>query len=146
MMEENNKSLAYDVAAAIILDPKNRILLQKKDSMYAPGPCKWCLWGGQIEGNETAEGAIRREIKEELGGITIKEISPFGNFFCEGLLEGKNIKIHHRVFIIKFDGDLKKITLGEGAGFSLFEKSELQKLDILSFNTEILKKFIHSEN
>ena len=145
MVEENNKSLKYDVVAAIILDPKNRILLQKKDSTYTLGPCKWCLWGGWREGNETAEETIRREIKEEIG-ITIKEISSFGDFLYEGILERKNVKIYHKVFIIKFDGDLKKITLGEGAGFSLFEKSELQKLDILSPNIEILKKFIHSEN
>jgi len=144
MGEKNNNSLTYDVTAAIILDLNNRILLQKKDSGYVLGPGKWCLCGGGIDENETAEETIKREIKEELG-ITIKEISFFDDFFYEGFLGGKDVKIYHKVFIIKFDGDLKKITLGEGAGFALFEKSELQKLDILSPNIEILKKFIHSE-
>jgi len=144
MTAKNKNYLRYNLAAAIILDPKNRILLQKKDFGYFLGPGKWCLWGGGINENETAEEAIKREIKEELD-IKIEKISHFGNFPYEGVLEGKNVGLYHQIFIIKFDGNLKKIALGEGAGFAIFERSELNKLDIINSNIEILKKFMLSE-
>lgn len=132
----------FHIASAIILDPLNRILLQRKDSGYKLGPGKWCLWGGHIKEGETAEEAIKREIEEELG-IKINDVLFLEEFVYEQILEDKKIIINHEIFIIKFDGNLKKISLGEGAGFSLFEESELQRLDILDSNKEIINGYFN---
>ena len=140
MTEKNDKSLNFNVVSAIILDPKNRILLQKKDSAYYLGPNKWSLFGGGIEKDETAEEAIRREIGEELN-ILVRDLSFFENSIYEGVLGDKKVRIPHKTFIIKFDGNLKEIKLGEGAGFALFEKKELENLDMMPPTMEALKRF-----
>lgn len=128
------------VVAVIIVDPSGKILLQRKDLGYKFGPGKWSLFGGHIERNETREEAMIREIREEIGtDIDLTNLKYFKNFIDEFMLKG-NKKVDHEVFILNFDGDLSKIKLGEGAGFSLFEISELKKLDILQSN--IIDKYI----
>ena len=57
-----------NAAAALILLDDGRYLMQLRDDK--PGifyPDHWGLFGGAIESGEDAEGALRREIKEELG-------------------------------------------------------------------------------
>ena len=144
MLENENNLITYNTASAIILDPLNRILLQRKDSAYVLGPGKWCLWGGHIKEGERAEETVKREIEEELG-IKIDKLLFFGEFPYEQILGDKKIKLHQKIFIIRFNGDLKKISLREGAGFSLFEASELQRLDIFPANKEIINKYFNRE-
>ena len=47
-----------------------------------------------------------------------------------------------------FDGDLKKVKIGEGAGFSLFDNEELVRYNQLSLivphNYEVIKEFMDS--
>ena len=56
-------------APAIIINSKKEILLGKrsKNSLYYPST--WGLPGGVIDYNESAEDAVKRELKEELGII-----------------------------------------------------------------------------
>lgn len=127
---------------AIISDKNGRVLLQKKDSEYHFGSNVWSVWGGMIEDKETPKEAILRELKEELGQkIEITNFKFSGNYLYEGNLNGNQIKINHSVFNLKFDGDLSKISLEEGAGFVLFEKDEIKKLNLIEPSKNILKKF-----
>lgn len=51
--------------SAIILNDKQEILLTKRN--FDPDKNTWEMPGGFIDKNETAEEAVKREIKEELG-------------------------------------------------------------------------------
>ncbi len=66
-----------EVVAALIID-KNKVCIcqrKEKDSFSL----LWEFPGGRIEAKETLSGAIKREIKEELG-LEIEPIKIIGNF------------------------------------------------------------------
>jgi 8-oxo-dGTP pyrophosphatase MutT (NUDIX family) len=51
---------------AVIIDDRNLVLLTKRSArVRAPG--KWCLPGGHLDGGETWDMALRREVQEETG-------------------------------------------------------------------------------
>ena len=47
-------------------DPEGKVLLQHKDAAAPNNPNTWCLFGGQIEPDESMEEAAGRELSEEL--------------------------------------------------------------------------------
>ena len=54
------------VAAAVLIDADGRVLVcQRSEAQSHPG--KWEFPGGKMETGETPEGALRRELFEELG-------------------------------------------------------------------------------
>ncbi|MDP3704476.1 MAG: 8-oxo-dGTP diphosphatase MutT [Legionellaceae bacterium] len=55
-----------NVAVAIITDPKQNILITQRPS-HVPHSGMWEFPGGKLEANETADAALIREIKEEVG-------------------------------------------------------------------------------
>ena len=60
--------IKFRSVGAIISDGEGRILLQKRsnsDTIFYPG--FWGLFGGEIEPNESAYEAVKREINEEIG-------------------------------------------------------------------------------
>lgn len=61
---QNNQPLKR-VSRAILLDDQGRACLGKRARSDAAG--QWALIGGKPDGGETAEQAIIREVKEELG-------------------------------------------------------------------------------
>ncbi len=54
------------VAVAIIVDKEQRILITQRPA-HVPHGGYWEFPGGKLEANETAEQALTREIKEEVG-------------------------------------------------------------------------------
>ena len=61
------------VVVAVILDPKNRLLVSQR-SLDSVAPGKWQNPGGKIELGETHEKALKREVKEETD-MDVKAIS-----------------------------------------------------------------------
>ncbi len=53
--------------AAVIMDEKNRVLLQKRGAKASNEIGKWKFPGGRVEYGEKVKDALVREIKEELG-------------------------------------------------------------------------------
>ncbi|MCX7881078.1 MAG: NUDIX domain-containing protein [Patescibacteria group bacterium] len=73
--------------AGVILNEKNEVLLQLRGEKAKNERGLWKLPGGQIEYGETAENALKREIKEELG-IEIKILK---QIFClDDILKKEN--------------------------------------------------------
>lgn len=61
---QNNPTLIWVVAVALV-DPMERVLMQRRPAEKAHGGL-WEFPGGKVEGAETLETALIREIEEEL--------------------------------------------------------------------------------
>lgn len=59
-------------AAIAALIREGRILLGKRSPDKSLDPLKWALFGGHIKAGESAEAAVLRELKEELGITTVQ--------------------------------------------------------------------------
>ena len=146
------KIIQRDYAVAIPIDPKNNVLLQRKDSGYRFWPNFWCTFGGGLKEGETPVNTLIREMREE-NGLTLSDIALFeSQSFCDETKYGEPTRrqgiVHY--FSARFDGDLKKIKFGEGAGFSIFDKPELYRYNelglIVPYNFEVIDRFISSIN
>jgi mutator protein MutT len=122
------------IATAIILNNKEEILLQKKTLDYARFPGKWTLFGGEIEEGESAEEAVLRELKEEVG-LDFREVS-----FLKKTLWGD---YEEHLFLTKFNFEIKDIRLCEGSGFAFFGEGEILDLDIIEAEKERLKEYLN---
>ena len=55
-------------AAALLFTRDGRYLMQRRDDLPSINfPDHWCCFGGAVEPGETAEAALRRELREEIG-------------------------------------------------------------------------------
>ncbi len=129
-------------AVGIILDPNNQALLQKKDMGYPWGPGKWCFFGGQIEKGESGEKAFAREMEEE-NSLVLENVKYFDEyeFRDEITIPGTTLATTTKcregtfeAYAARFDGDLEKVRLREGAGFAIYAESELESLEELMFD------------
>ncbi len=68
--------MSIKVAVAIITDGEQRILITQRPLDVPQGGC-WEFPGGKLEINESAEHALIREVKEELG-IDVKKYQLLG--------------------------------------------------------------------
>ncbi len=123
-----------DVTCALIIDDKNQLFAAQRSSTMSL-PLKWELPGGKMEPNETAEGCLIREIKEELN-IEIKII----NSFTPNTHSYPSITIRLIPFICKQIGGT--ITLKEHANFKWLNTKELLDLDWADADVPIVKNYL----
>lgn len=67
MSNEESVRPTREVAVAVIVDDRERILFLLRAKTLLAGPGQWGFCGGGLEAGETAEEAMVREIREELG-------------------------------------------------------------------------------
>ncbi|MEK6872940.1 MAG: NUDIX hydrolase [Nanoarchaeota archaeon] len=144
------KTIERNYSVGMPLDPNNRLLLQRKDSGYIFWPNYWCTFGGGMKKGEYPLETIVREIKEENGleltDIKLFELQPFVDYSKFGdPIERKGFVYY---FGSRFDGNLKKVRIGEGAGFSVFDREELVRYNKLGLivpnNYEVIDRFMNS--
>ena len=144
------KVVQRDYVVAMPLDPRKNLLLQRKDAGYRFWPNFWCTFGGGVKPGEETIETLLREIREE-NGLILTNIALFeSQNFSDKTKFGEEVRregvVHY--FCAQFDGDLKKVRIGEGAGFSVFDKNELAKYSqlglIVPYNYEVIERFMNS--
>lgn len=128
--------------AAVVLPvtQDKRILLIRKDLGYSWNPGMWGFFGGRIESNEAADGlsTILRETMEETG-LKLPNLRYFKSHPYSDIRpsDGKKREGVLQAYVSDFDGDLSNIRLREGAGFSLWDRSEIWGLHMVPHNKDL---------
>ena len=103
------KGLWRRTVSCWIMNKKGEILLQKRTPNKRRNPNKWAKTGGQVDSGESAEEAIIREVKEELGiDISKKQIQFIGIY----KKDDKNRRFAYN-FIFIVDYKIEDYTLQE---------------------------------
>lgn len=112
----------FQAAKIILINPERKIFLALRDNKpEIPYPNHWAGIGGEIEKNETALEALKREIKEELS-CEVKNITKIGEF----------LNPQRTCRIIMFKGyiseKIEKIKLYEGQRLGLFSFEDIKSI------------------
>jgi 8-oxo-dGTP pyrophosphatase MutT (NUDIX family) len=110
-------------ACAVIVLDDGRYLLQLRDlkpGIFYPG--HWGLFGGAIDGDETPEGALRRELREEIG-LVVGDLRPLTQF---SFTCGRHGRIDRYFYEVKIASNmLLELELGEGAQMRAFTAAHI---------------------
>jgi len=110
----------HEVVAAVIV--RNNLIFCAKRGLDKSLPNKWEFPGGKIEGKETHQEALIREVKEELSSLI--EVN---DYIMTVNYEYDNFKIIlHSYYCTLIDGNLE---LSEHIDKKWIKKEELDKLD-----------------
>ncbi|MEK6959213.1 MAG: NUDIX hydrolase [archaeon] len=120
---------------AIIRDKEGKILLLKRSNKNRLFVGNWQLPGGKLEKNESTRSAIKRELKEELGG-TCSFLKPEKFFSFSSDFTGVSSTVSLAVFSCSISPDLKLSIDHSDARF--FSLAEIRQLSL----TPISKKSI----
>jgi 8-oxo-dGTP pyrophosphatase MutT (NUDIX family) len=113
-------------AVALLVLEDGRYLMQQRDQkpgIFYPG--HWGLFGGGIEPGETAEGALRRELHEELGLEEPIVASWFTNITLDFTPCGNGPVERHFYEVRLRTAQMERLVLGEGRAMRAFEGREL---------------------
>ncbi|AYR10027.1 NUDIX hydrolase [Leptospira borgpetersenii serovar Hardjo-bovis] len=120
-----NKGMRVRVAALIENSQHEILLIQqkKKDSYY------WLLPGGGIEFGESAENALKRELKEELS-LEMKSASFL--LLNESIEPGGKRHLIQLVFLVNVKKEVPELNLNERAitGFGYFSPAAIREMDL----------------
>lgn len=120
------------VAVGIVFNDQGQVLVGQrvvKDRYYA----KWEFPGGKIEDTETVEGALARELNEEVG-IKIMASKPFMEISHD--YPDRKVQLYVRT-CRHFSGDVVPL---EGQALKWVNIADLRKLDFLQGNQVMIEK------
>lgn len=119
--------------SAILINRRGQVLLQQRDDNPAIRyPGHWSLFGGSIEGGESAATAVAREVKEEIDF----ELRNFG-LFREFVQNNKR----EFAFVGELSVEVDELTLSEGQGMNVFYPAQLPELLIRPDDKETLREY-----
>jgi len=122
--------------AAIIKDKEGRIMLTKR--AYNPWKGKLDLPGGFVDPDESAETALKRELKEELGVeiVSYKYICSFPNVYP---YSGINVKTTDLGFLVEIEG-IEKIHCEDDVAGVVWKKPN--EIDVDEIPSISIKNFV----
>ena len=123
-------------AVAAVIQQDDKVLLARRSMQSRGQPGKWENAGGQVDSNESADQAIIREIKEELGvDFIIEKI----------LLEDKFPNDGEDWYVTIYGGTIKgeprAMIPEETSEVQWFKISELKDVDLATYTKTDFKKF-----
>ena len=121
-----------DASGAILLRDDGRYLMQLRDDK--PGiffPAHWGMFGGAIDGGETAEAALRRELHEELA-IEVDAIDYFTTLTADFAPHGYGIIARYFYEILLSPAQLGSLRLGEGSAMRWFDGDVLLRTELVT--------------
>ena len=112
-------------AGIILYNEDNEIMLQLRENIpEIRFPNCWVLFGGGIEANEFPKDAITREIFEETSMILTNPE------FIRTYYYEDDKEVHHQyIFKYKIDKGLRTLNITEGAGYKLYKKEDIDKIE-----------------
>jgi len=122
-----------NVSVLVLYNAEGKILLQHRDKNAARLPDYWGFFGGGIEGTETPEEALKREIEEELS-YTVQ--SP--HFLTEQKFTYKEDENTAYVFVEKYGN--QQLTQSEGQGMGWFFPAETTTLKMVDHDRFVIEK------
>jgi 8-oxo-dGTP diphosphatase len=131
-----------DIVAAIILNEKGEVLLQKKDFDYHWFPGYWGFFGGEIESNEMPRDALKRELYEELR-CEVNNLEFFKKYSYRDSCQKGMRQGNMHIYVCKLKGNISNLSLNEGAGFAFFSKNENLPKPMISHNHEALEEYLN---
>jgi 8-oxo-dGTP diphosphatase len=123
-------------ANLILLNPNDEVLLQLRDDVPTiPYPNTWCLPGGHIEGEESPEECLVREMREEMG-IDLQNLRRF--------MEMEYPDEREFFFLARMDFDVHDIALTEGQAINWFSREVVPQLPMAHNDGMIVEMFFSS--
>jgi 8-oxo-dGTP diphosphatase len=127
-----NKLQEIDVVAGLLFHEGRLLACQRSSS--GPFPLKWEFPGGKVQKGETWEGALRRELREELG-IEVKEAT---EVFCSNHAYPNDYKVNLKFFEIhRFTGTVQNRVFH---AIEWVYTGDLHRLDFLAGDLPIIEK------
>ena len=123
-----------DASVALLVLDDGRYLMQLRDQkpgIFFPG--HWGLFGGALDPGETAERALRRELREELG-LAFEALSYFTHFIFDFAPHGSGTVTRTYFEVQLALSRLSSIRLGEGADFKAFTATEIAGLRVTPYD------------
>jgi 8-oxo-dGTP diphosphatase len=129
------------IAQVLLFDRDQKLLIYLRDDKpNIPFPNYWDFFGGHVEEEETPEGAMVREVKEELG-IELSEWQFFSRYECIRGDVYPNIKYIYRASIDKRPAEL---VLSEGQKLTSIAMEERFNFPFANILGRILEDFIQA--
>jgi 8-oxo-dGTP diphosphatase len=111
----------HELAALILYDDENRLLLQHRTDDAPTFPSPWSFFGGGVEPGETPDQAVKREAMEELA----YDPHDARLWTTQEFTDQERIYRQY-IFIERYDGS--DLVLGEGQAMGWFLASETTDL------------------
>lgn len=132
----------FNVAAEAVIIKDGKILITQRsfDRSHAPG--EWEILTGRVDQGETFEGAVKREVKEEVG-LKVEILQPFNTFhFYRGSEKVEHLGVS---FLCKYLSGEVALDKNEQIDYKWVTPEEAEKLiidkSILS-SIQKVKKFL----
>jgi 8-oxo-dGTP diphosphatase len=130
-----------EIAMALLFDRSNRLLIYLRDDKpEIPFPNHWDFFGGHVEGGETPEEALVREVKEEIG-VDLKHWVFFRRYICTEGDVYPNVK---HLYWAKIDKIAEELTLYEGQRLKAIAAQQRSELKFANILGQVLEDFVDS--
>jgi 8-oxo-dGTP diphosphatase len=93
------------IATGLLLNEKGEVLFLQRSPASSHWPGEWQFPEGKIESGETAEEAVKREIKEETN-LDTKHISLLGKRSVQLSWKDEEVLAHREIFLVEWKGTI----------------------------------------